>query len=260
MSAYVTIDELRDEGVAATITDAQLLRVIRRASALIDAWTHQWFEPRAMTMLLDGTGSDTLLIGPAIISISQIRILERDGSVNLVSPLEDITLDRVRVYNRHLQGLTDPDDRNNPKIQFVSSALGMPHRVVDRFASGWWQRGVQNVELTGFFGYTDPDPDETVVSGGFPHGKTPEAIKLACLMLVVRDMLPLSDVEGRTDAALAGRVTRLRTRDQEIAYSSSNSSTGGTSVAASAGSGIFGNVEIMTLLAPYCRRFTLGSV
>src|ERR1700742_3826254 len=123
MSAYVTVAELRDEGVAADTTDAQLLRIIQRASAQIDAWTHRWFCPRPMTMLLDGTGRDTLLVGPPIIGITQVRIVYRDSDLVLPTPAELVDLNWIRIYNRHMHGLTDPDDRNNPKLQFVTSWL-----------------------------------------------------------------------------------------------------------------------------------------
>lgn len=274
MSQYVTVEELRDEGVAASLTDARLLRAIQRASNLIDAWTHRFFAPRAMTMLLDGTGHDILQIGHPIISIQQVRVLSPESTIQ--RPDDWIELPTYRVYNRHLtQGLLDPDDRQNPKIQYVNSWEGT-RRLISLFSWGYWPIGVQNIEIRGLFGYTDPDPDEAPLTPlpipvpapvplptppppFVPLGKTPEMIKVATIMLAARDLLPLADIEGRTEAALAARIMRLRTRDQEISYSSSNSSTGGTTGLSSA-SGIAGNSEIMAILAPYCRGPVLGAV
>jgi hypothetical protein len=158
MSAYVTVDELRDEGVAADISDAQLLRIIQRASALIDAWTHRWFYPKQLTMLLDGTGKDTLLVGPPIIYVTQVRMLYRYSNVLVPTEDELVDLNWLRIYNRHMQGLTWPDDRDNPKISFLASwAEDAPRRMIELFPSGWWPNGVQNCEISGWFGYTDLD-------------------------------------------------------------------------------------------------------
>lgn len=260
MAEYVTVEQLRDEGVSLDVSDAQLTRVIRRASAQIDAWCHRWFSPRAMTLLLDGPGHDILQIGPPIISVSRVRIVT-PGDIILPIFQEIVDLTNVKVFNRHLtQGLTDPDDRANPKLQWILASDEYTRRLPDVVRYGWWPRGVQNIEVTGYFGYTDPDPDEIVVPPATPVGKTPELVAMACMMLVVRDMLPVADLEGRTEAALSGRTLSVRTRDQSITYGAAVNSTTGVSTGSNFGSGIMGNTEIQALLSQYVRGPHLGAV
>jgi hypothetical protein len=252
MSEYASVEELRDEGVSIDVSDTQLTRVIWRASALIEAYTRRWFYPKDCVFMLDGSGSDILQIGPSIIWIDEVRVLAPDYLVlsavdELIDPLS------LQVYNRHLtQGLTDPDDRNNPKIQYLSSWSG-DRRLTNVFPVGFFPRGVQNIYIKGIFGYTEPDNGVTLWPNTLvPVGKTPELIKVACMMLVVRDLLPLADLQGRTEAALEGNVTQHRTRDQSITY-------GGKS-GISTGASIISNPEVRSLLAPFCRPITLGAV
>lgn len=256
-SEYATVQQLRDEGVSiSTTTDAQLLRVIRRASALIDNWTKRWFYPRASVILLDGQNSDVLLIGPPIIAVSQVRVLTNDTTV-ISTTNEVVDLNSIRIYNRHLtQGLVDPDDRCNPKIQYVSSFYG-DRRSPVLYPLSWFPRGTQNIEITGIFGYTDFDDGATLWTDGVtPVGKTPDVINAVCIMLVARDLLPLTDLQNRNAQALAARITQERTRDQSVSYSANVAGSLSTS---SFGPGIAGNTEIKAMLAPYRRQLQLGS-
>lgn len=256
MSEYTTVERLRQEGLDPNkYSDAQLLRLIQRASMRIEMWTHRWFYPRALSLQLDGTGHDALLLSMPIISIASIRALSPDSFV-IEGGADPVDLRSVRIYNRHLtQGLLLPDDRLSPKIQYLNSWTGT-RRSPEIFPSGWFTIGVQNIEVNGLFGYTEPD-FVTFADDGVTHvGKTPDAVSLACEMLVVRDLPALSDLDARNDAQLSSRVTMLRTRDQQINYNSSDSS----SIATSFGSNILGNAEITSLLAPFCRGPQLGAV
>lgn len=204
---YATVQQLRDEGVTtAQITDAALRAKISMMSRLIDMWTGRWFYPQVMTLLIDGTGGRILQLGPPIISISQVRLLTQ-GDTLVESDDTIVNLNSLRVYNRHLtQLLTDPDDRNNPKIQWVAIE---EHQIgVD--SVGCFPRGTQNIQVVGSFGYTDPD--------GTPSGKTPVLINQACMMMVVRNIPKLANTDARDEQAMRGRMTSLRTRDQSITW------------------------------------------
>lgn len=253
MAEYATIAQLRDEGVSPDISDDRLLSIIQRNSALIEQWTGRWFYPKALTLKLDGNGADQLLIGPPIIAVTELRILEPDFVI--VGNEELVDLQSVRIYNRHLtQGLIDPDDRDNPKIQYLSSWSGT-RQAPNIFPSGWFPQGRQNVQIDGLFGYTEFDNGVTLWTDDLtPVGKTPDIINIVCMMLTVRDLLPLSDVSGRTEALLSSTVTEERTRDQSIKYG------GGSSKVTSAGSGILGNKEIQLMLEPFRRPMGLGAV
>jgi len=184
-----------------------------------------------------------------IISIETITLVGESTTSDY-----DVELTDVRVYNRHLtQELFDPDDRENPRIEFLeydtryesipfggdsAHYIYHPHR---------WPEGTQNVEITGIFGYTDPDGSET--------GKTPDLISWANALMVLRQLhSPYTDPDKREDARNRWKVKRLKTRDQEIEY-------GDISKMGSRGVGVFtGDPEIDSILAAYSRPMRLGAV
>lgn len=255
MPDYATVDELREAGLPSDLTDAQLEAIARRTTAQIEAWTRRWFYPRQMTLRIDGSGDKLLQIGPPIIAITEARILSPGTLVHADNELIDSTA--LRVYNRHLtEGLNDPDDRNNPKIQYTSTWEG-GRRSPNIWPVGWFPRGEQNIQITGLFGYTEFDDGATLWTDGLtPVGRTPEMIKLACIMLAARDALPLGDVSSRVENALSGYMTKERTRDQEIGYSTPSKNYILTNAA-----GISQNKDIQALLAPYCSaQGALGAV
>jgi len=159
--AYCTAQDLIAEGVPEEIAnDARTASLIDLAGQYIELITRRWFEERAMTLKLDGTGHDTLWLPIPIIQVDSVI----SGGVKVPSQW-------LTVYNRRM-----PDDRKNPRI--VNGYNGFP-------------KGRQNIEVTGKFGYTDEGPNGTNV--------TPAAIKRACVMLVIRELPLLTDIEGQED-------------------------------------------------------------
>lgn len=225
-SEYASIELMRGEGIdEEEISDARLVRKIRAASQLIDRWTGWWFWARPQVITVDGQGGNLLLLDTPIVSISEVRI---HGEA-----VEDGLL---FVYNRHLtQRLTNPDDRNSPKLRFGSG--------------GVFREGSQNVRIAGRFGYTDYD--------GTPEGKTPDAITDACMALVVRDLAKLGDPDARDEARNRSRVVSLRTRDQEISWANPGAGSG----VGTRGTGAWsGDPAIDNIIASYRRPPSLGSV
>jgi hypothetical protein len=243
---YASVQELRDEGVTeAQASDEQLLARIARSTALIDRWTGRWFEPRAKTLLLDGSGGAILQLGPPIISITEVRLLGQ-GSLLITSSDEVVDLDQVRIYNRHItSGLTDPDDRDDPKIQWLAFERG--RRMPEIAAISYFSKGVQNIQVTGVFGYTDPDLDDP----DNLEGVTPTLITYACMQMVVADLPKLGDTESRDEQVMRGRITSLRTRDQSITWSALNSKQQGAWT---------GSPNVDNIIASYRRPPTLGAV
>jgi len=246
---YTTIAVLRAMGVPSTgpgaKSDAELDLLITQQSRLIDLYTGRWFEPRSLVLLLDGTGRRGLLLGSPIISISQIRLIATNSSTDLPVDLGD-----VRIYNRHLDGLLDPDDRENPRVEFQEydqrwETLPFGGDLGGIFSPTRWPTGTQNVEITGVFGYTEAD--------GSPTGQTPGPIATACALMVIRNLAgPLSS--DAFDAANAWRVTELKTRDQSIKWAD-------PSRLGSRGIGAFtGDPQIDTILMAYVRPPQLGAV
>jgi hypothetical protein len=241
---YATVQQLRDEGVTTTqASDSVLHRKIVMMSALINRWTGRWFYPRSMTLLLDGNNADTLMVGPPIISVSAVTLLDQG---NVITSDTVVELSDIRIYNRHLtQQLLDPDDRNNPKLQWLRFD-GLRHHLPGIVSAGFFPRGTQNIRVVGYFGYTDPD--------GTPSGKTPDLINYACMQLVVRDLPKLTDFEARDEQAMRGRVTSLRTRDQSITWAAPGQKS------TALGSSWSGDPAIDSIIASYRRPPTFGAV
>ena len=252
--SYCTVQDLRDAGVPSTgiggKTDAELQALIAKASRLVEKFTGRFFEPRSLVVRLDGTGRHGLLVGDPIVSITSITLISDDFVSNQTIDLSD-----VRIYNRHLtQNLLNPDDRENPRIEFLefdrrheriggvgqdsAHHLFHPHR---------WPEGTQNVELDGVFGYTDFDGTST--------GKVPDLIGDVTCLIALR-MLPaaFSDPDKRADVLDAWKVTEYKTRDQTIKYASPDK-LGGRGVGA-----FTGDPQIDTILALYTRPPMFGAV
>lgn len=181
---YCSVSDIRAEGFTDPVKypEARILMLIEMASRWIDKWTQRWFYPQEFTesnpMILEGAFSRTIHLEIPIIEVTKLSI-ENQGTVN--ASLSDIDAGEYRVYNRHIsQGLLRPDDRENPKISFIQN------RIPEIVKTGLFPsplvfgRGRLNVFLEGKFGYTDPD--------GSPCGKTPEAIRFATCLLVIREL------------------------------------------------------------------------
>lgn len=251
-TGYCTVQDLRDQGVPSSgvgaKTDAELQVLIARASRMVDFYTGRFFEPRSLVLRLDGTGRRGLLLGHPIVSVSGIRLVAQDF---LTASDIEVDLADVRVYNRHLSGLLAPDDRENPRIEFLEfdhrfETLPLAGRDTHGvFTPQRWPEGTQNVEVTGIFGYTDPD--------GSPTGQTPDLIARATCLIVLRRLLA-SELGGDAfDNQNAWRLTELRTRDQTIKWAD-------PSRLGSRGIGAFtGDPEIDSILAGFVRSPELGA-
>lgn len=122
--AYCTVQEMRDEGITEAQADnARITMLIALATGYIELITRRWFEPRTLTLKLDGQGHDTIWLPAPILEITAVKV---DGTAARDS---DLT-----VYDRLM-----PDDRGNPKIVY----------------SEGFHKGKQNVEISGSFGYTE---------------------------------------------------------------------------------------------------------
>ena len=139
MTMYVTNDEATAEGIA--VSDAsRLTALIERASAIIESVTGKWFEPRALQYKLNGTGASKLKFNVPIIAIDWIK----HGDC-------EIDPEYYFVYNRHLQGMTSPDDRRTPWVELLDVVL---EALYDRAI---FYEGRMNYEIKGSFGYTEWD-------------------------------------------------------------------------------------------------------
>lgn len=241
--AYAMVSDLRDEGfTTAQLSDVRAQTTIVAASRMIERFTGRVFVPVPKTINADGKGSAALLLDEPIVAVNALTI-DDDYYTGIGS---STVSDLLRVYNRHVRdGLTMPDDRENPRIEFFhADGFG---RNVSYGARMVFPRGQQNVHVDGVFGYTDPD--------GSPMGRTPELVRRATVLLVRRLYGKVGDPNSGSEAA-AWRVTGEKTRDQSVQYSD-------PAATAKSGTALFGSFtgdpEIDTLIAMFVRPPMIGA-
>jgi hypothetical protein len=177
--AYASLADLRAEGVTEGVADdARIERALHDATATIDRLCGWFFEPRDLTIRLDGRGRRSLLLPVPPIRIESIEVDEQ------LVPLDEVRLEGAPIGAGFLE----------PRIIRIG---------------GVFARGTQNVQLIGRFGYTLAD--------GTAHGVTPPPIRRATLLLAMRNLPGLATDAGR-DARDAWRIIEERTRDQAVKF------------------------------------------
>lgn len=247
---YTSIANLRAEGVTvAQADDARLATLIARVSRMIDFWTGRSFSVSAKILTIDGAGRPGLLLEEPIVDITEVLILNSDPFTN---DFATVDFDDLRIYNRHLtENLIDPDDRDNPRIEFFHSETRYDNTgFVSRshFELHHWPIGVRNIQLTGSFGYREYD--------GTAQGRVPLMITHAANLMVIRELPLLAEDEDRADIRSRGRITKVKTRDQEIAYGAQST----VRPAHQAGGFFTGDPEIDSILAMHVRPPHFGAV
>lgn len=245
---YITPQEIWDEGfVNPPWTPEKLWRGIDRAVAAIDDLCGQWFEARYAQFSYDGVNHDQQWLDAPICAL---HLLTQDDTV--------VDLDDLEVYNRHLtRGQLHPDDRQNPKVtyalDFPVGYRGRRRRLVADAAL--FGAGRKNVVMKGVFGYTELGAGEiaaeTTEDSQIPvsYGSTPAAIQRATLLLALTYMMPAQDQQ---EAALEGRITQIKTRDQSISFADPSDSDSGF--------GLTGNIEVDNILMRYAGPMRMGTV
>ena len=179
---------------------------------MIDRLTGWYFEPRLATFTLDGRGTPSLEPPVPSIRLDELRL----GTSSLSLAFEDLV---------------------------VVGAPVAPGFAAPRFTlrgGRAFPRGEGNVVATGLWGYTEDN--------GTPEGRTPLAIRRACMLLVLRSLSPLSE-EAAFEARSRWRIIEERTRDQSYKLSPG----------ASRSVTLVGDPEIDALLVPYLRPAALGA-
>lgn len=200
MASYASLADARNEGVPVSISDGDVQEQLDRWTDFIDAATKQWFEPRTLTLLLDGNNSRTLFLPVPIITLDELY-MNNDFTNKVDSKL-------YAVYNRRDAAR---DDRRNPMIKLAGGGLGV-FDVPDFRMGMCFQVGEQNQKLVGTFGFTESD------------GSTPKLIKRAVLKLAIRELQRGSgslweEVANGGIKAGGGVVTSETTDGHTISYS-----------------------------------------
>lgn len=163
---YVTIADVRAQGLTDTAKypDATVQAAIDLSSQYIDRTTRQWFESRALTVLMDGQDSARLFLPVPVITVTELYVNNRFAASEVL-PATDYV-----VYN----GRALPDDRKNPKIQLITARQSI-YQVPNLTAGGrTFMKGPRNQKIVGTWGYTESD------------GTTPLLIKRACMKMTLR--------------------------------------------------------------------------
>jgi hypothetical protein len=169
--AYITVQDVRNEGVAITdYDDAKVTDRIALAQSFIERVLGCFYEKRdSFVLTLDGTGHDLLWLPVPPISTTAIT---------------EILLDDVAVVSTDYRVIMPsfPDGRKNPKLKMIS---------------GWWTKGGANVQITGSFGYVD-----TTLVEGTPVYSTPAEAKRLCMLITLWALPQLNDAEARRSARI----------------------------------------------------------
>jgi hypothetical protein len=239
------LSDLRTAGILETAaTDAVALRWILMASNLIEQFLNREFGYKYKRLLFDGRGSPELLFQDPIIAIESIIV--RAATLDFEQQVLE-NVQAVKVYNRHLQGMINPDDRDNPRISYYRETdfLGNNAPPNELFPALIFPYGQQNVILTGVFGYTEAD--------GSLSGDVPFLLRQACALLAKM----LHSTGGAIGSSTAkGPVVEERTRDQSVKYAGPSSSS---SLGAMEPGQYTGDPAIDNLLLMFARPPTLGA-
>lgn len=232
------ISSARDE-LATWELDARQ-RAILRASREVERLTGRIFFPKYMEQLVSVRKRTSILfLDSPIIGISRMTV-EGGNPLMGVYTVTDIGLSAVRIYNRHLDFLLSPDDRDNPKIQYVP-VLDEAWRL--EMGQTYFPVCAKGIKIYGVFGYTDPD--------GSPFGATPDSLADVVTALASRILI---DPLGQ-DMLLQqpSRIQSAKTRDQSITFNSN------TEMSISSTYSMTGDPRLDAMLAPYCRPWHVGS-
>jgi hypothetical protein len=207
---------------------------IERACREVDRLTMRFFFPRYFEMAISiHHETRKIFLDMPIIGISKMMLIGGSPVVGIMTETQ-IGLQGIRAYNRHLQGVTSPDDRDDPIVEYLPVA----GEELLEYGLARFPIGSQNVKITGAFGYTDPD--------GGPFGEIPKPLRDVVLVLAYRF---IKDPMGE-DRLLwfPDRVQSAKTRDQSIGLSSLKPSA----------LSLTGDIRLDSILAQYCRPFHIG--
>jgi hypothetical protein len=187
---------------AFTINERQ--KAIQRFSKDVNRWTQRYFFPYHRSYLIEVKKKATrMFLDIPLIGLSAATVI---GDEEEESTTYDLDIDSIKVYNRHLNDLLSPDDRENPKIDLDPSGV-----ATDLYGPSFFPSGSKNLRLVGAFGYTDPN--------GGPMGECSEPLRDVVVTLASRALL---DPTGSDPFySNLGRVKSARTRDQSITFDTS---------------------------------------
>jgi len=151
--------------------------------------------------------SSTLWIDQPIVGLYGIDVLT-ENTVTGETTAYAMNNNYLRVFNRHLNGMLSPDDRQNPKIQFAST--GSP---TEGYAPPQFAKSNLGLLIKGVFGCTDP---------GGPFGQVPPGIQEVVAHLAAR-RAGASGYSADPFLNQPGRIKSAKTRDQAVTFDTTRS-------------------------------------
>jgi hypothetical protein len=177
---YASVADLRAEGVTPAMAgDARLAALLTDASAFVESVTGWFFEPRELTLRMDGRGHRSIEPPFPPIRIDALTV-EYEGALSIAPA--DLVVEGAPVAP-----------------SFAGPRLTLRHGR--RFP-----KGVANVTASGLWGYMEAD--------GTATGRTPAAIRTVTMQLVLRALPVLTDGDAWESARHRWRLAEERTRDQ----------------------------------------------
>lgn len=202
MGNYVTVADLRAEGVPVSYSDALLNTRITKWESIVEKITRNVFRQVDLGELtFDGNNYRMLHFNLPIITVTSLKI---NNSTVALDP------SYYRVYN----GREYPaDDRGNPKIELVSSSSSVFTMTRNLFARGYEQK------ITATWGYVEDDG-----LGGY---QAPIVVKDCIMRLVIGDLSTYyaSSISGGGAGVVVSPIRRERTDGHEIEYQMTNNVT-----------------------------------
>jgi len=175
---YCSVADLRAEGITAKqVSDTRLQALLQEAGRTIERITGWFFEPRSMTLRLDGRGTPTIEPPYPPIKLDKLQV----GGTDISMAAADLLV----------VGAPVQPDFDAPRLTRVR---------------GTFPKGRGNVTAQGTWGYTEPD--------GTATGCTPAEIRRACMLLALRSLPGIGDTDAAHDAKSRWRLIQERTRDQ----------------------------------------------
>ncbi len=199
---YASTKDLISQGFTQPI--GKLQRLIKRASRRVEALTSRFFEPRFLELRLNSRGTRALSPGDPIIGIDEILIETTGvGGVLTQTPIDP---GLFKIFNRHLTGLINPDDRDNPRIELFDV---IPRRDRPAVPLGFkFFPGPLVARIPGVYGYTDPN--------GTPFGEEPDELVGVVTSFVAEAAISASG--GGAAAGGGGIIKSAKTRDQSVTF------------------------------------------
>lgn len=200
---YITIQDLRDEGLPSTVSDSRALTLIERAETAVENFTRNFFREISGTFIFDGTNTHMLHLPLAIIEITSLTINEMTAVLD------------TQFYRAHDGRVAPNDDRRNPKIVLKNVNTISPiysFGNTDKFLKGLDQT------VVGKFGFLESD-------GSVPLPVQEAVMGLALLGADNTLFESLQGLEGVTGAKI-----RERTDDHEIQWADLSKQQGRTSM------------------------------